>query len=94
MRVARLPAEKITTANLSSEPEVPEDYHLDLLGWAAYRALKNHDVDGGASDRAADFKAQFEAVLKEVEEEAKRKMFTTTRYAPGRNGFSWSGNHN
>lgn len=94
MRVARLPIANITLADLDSEPEIPEDYHLDMLGWAAYRALTNHDVDGGAEGKAEKFKAAFNAVLEEAEQEAKRKMFSSTRFAFGRSGFSWSRNSN
>jgi hypothetical protein len=94
LRVARLPAEMITLSNLCNEPEVSEDYHLDILNWAAFRALSNHDVDGDSKDRAATFKAAFEAVLEEAEQEAKRRMFSTTRFMPGRFGFSWARNSN
>ena len=90
LRVARLPSEAISFNNLSNEPEIPEDYHLDILGWAAYRALSNHDVDGQSKDRAENFKAAFEAVINEAEQEVKRRMFATTRFAFGRGGFSWT----
>ena len=30
---------------LDAEPEVPDEYHLDLLEWATWRALRNHDAD-------------------------------------------------
>lgn len=94
MRVARLPIANVTLADLASEPEIPEDYHLDMLGWAAYRALTNHDVDGGAEGKAEKFRAAFEKVLEEAEQEAKRKMFSSTRFAFGRSGFSWARNSN
>lgn len=94
MRVARLPSAPVTLANLGDEPEIPEDYHLDMLGWAAYRALSNHDVDGNAEAKAEKFKTAFNTVLDEAEQEAKRKMFSSTRFAFGRAGFSWARNSN
>lgn len=45
LQVARLPLNPLSTANLDAEPEIPSEYHLDLLEWAAWRALRNHDAD-------------------------------------------------
>lgn len=45
LQVARLPLNPLTVANLDAEPEIPVEYHLDLLEWAAWRALRNHDAD-------------------------------------------------
>ena len=94
LRVARLPAKEFSLDEPEEAPEIPEDYHLDMLGWAAYRALTNHDVDGAANDRANQYKTQFEAVLAEVEQESRRKLFATMRFAFGRNGYSWVRNTN
>lgn len=92
LRVARLPTDKLTLDKAEAELEIPEDYHIDMLGWAAYRALINQDLDGEAIDRAGKYKTQFEAVLAEVEQESRRKMFATTRFSFGRNGYSWARN--
>lgn len=51
IRAARLPAESITEY---TSPEIPDEYHLDLTEYVAWKCLKNNDVDGqstGASDR-------------------------------------------
>lgn len=51
LRTARLPTSAIT---LYTSPEIPSEYHLDLVEYAAWRLLQNNDVDGsnvGASDR-------------------------------------------
>jgi hypothetical protein len=45
LRICRLPLAVASADNLDSSPEIAEEYHLDLLEWAAYRALRNHDVD-------------------------------------------------
>lgn len=42
---ARRPLVPLSKNNLDAEPEIPGEYHLDLLEWAAWRALRNHDAD-------------------------------------------------
>lgn len=89
LRVVRMPTETISSANLTYVPEVPEVYHLDLLDWAAYRALRIVDHDAGNPQRAAEFKAAFEENVTRARNEAMRKMFTPAPFGFGRNGFSW-----
>jgi len=45
LTVTRKPLVPLTKSNLSAEPEIPEEYHLDLLGWAAFLALSNNDSE-------------------------------------------------
>lgn len=45
LHVTRRPLAPLTTADMDAVPEIPEDFHLDLVEWAAYRALRNHDAD-------------------------------------------------
>lgn len=77
LRVARLPKEHLTADNLSAELEVEEDYHLDLLEWAAYRALRNHDVDVENMGKANAHKKRFEEAVAEAIADS-----TRTRFAP------------
>jgi hypothetical protein len=91
MRVVRGPIADLTIDDLDASPEIPEDYHLDLLDWAAYRALRNDESDGALS-KAETFKRQFERVLEEVRQEALRKMHAPIGWAFGQNGFAWTGN--
>lgn len=51
LRVARLPSVAI---GLYAAPEIPEEYHLDLGEYVAWRCLQSNDADGealGAADR-------------------------------------------
>ncbi|MFZ9650041.1 MAG: hypothetical protein ACO29C_08115 [Fluviibacter sp.] len=88
-RVVRLPVDDLTTNNLNAVPEIPQDHHLEMLDWAAYLALRIVDIDGGAPARAAEFRASFEAHVKEARDAAMRKMFSPMQWGFGRNGFSW-----
>jgi len=90
LRVIRTPLRKLR--NLQDIPEIPEDHHLDMLDWAAYLALRIVDHDAGDPDRAAEFKASFQAHVDEAKKLAMRKMFTPAPWGFGRNGFSWEGN--
>lgn len=90
LRVARMPIREYSFATLQQESELPEDYQLDALNWAAYRALRNQDADAGSPLNAETFKQRFDATVKEAVDEAKRKMFAPATFRFGGNGFSWS----
>lgn len=80
MRVARMPKANLTVDDLNAELEVAEDYHLDILEWAAYRALRNHDVDVENIGKANSHKNRFEEVVKEAIEESRRSMFAPVEF--------------
>lgn len=75
MRVVRLPAKDFTLNDLKATPEIPEDYHLDLVDWAAFRALRNHDVDAENLQKANPHRASFNAAMAELSRETRRKYF-------------------
>ena len=66
LRVERLPLVQLSTTTLTTSPEIPVDYHLDLLEWAAFRALRNHDVDGENAQKANSHRAAFNTAVEEV----------------------------
>lgn len=89
LRVVRKPLKPLTLDDPEASPEVPEDYHLGLLDWAAYRALRNLDSDAGALEKADRYKAEFDAMVEQARTDALRKMFAPLQWGFGRNGFSW-----
>lgn len=89
MRVARAPLVALTVDALDAELEVPEDYHLDLLDWAAYRAYSNHDVDGGDGPKATDHRDRFEKMIEDVKTETRRKLFSPQGFAFGGGALSY-----
>lgn len=89
LRVARRPLALFTLDNMEQECELDEDYQLDMLEWAAYRAQKNSDVDG-ASTAADKHKDAFEDAIASVLKDMRRKMFAPMQWHFGRNGFRWS----
>lgn len=89
LRVTRLPLTDYSTNNLNRESEIPEDYQLDVLEWAAYRAQRTFDADAGAPTSANDHKAAFEEAIAKAKLDAKRKMFSNMPWRYGNNGFGW-----
>lgn len=93
MRVCRVPLEQLTLDDLDAKILIPEEYHFDMLDWAAYRALRNHDADTELRQKADSHKDAFEATVQRVKVEMLRKMFAPLGWGFGRNGFTWSGNN-
>jgi hypothetical protein len=82
--VATLPLRQIT---FDTEPEIPEQYHIDLPEFAAFRCLRNTEVDGsnlGSADT-------FEKSWRDRVAEAKREYYRlrTGPSATARN--NWTG---
>ena len=91
LQVARLPLNPLTRNDLNAEPEIPQEYHLDLLEWATWRALRNHDadIDGDPANiqivmaRASQHKKRFDDAVAECKR--KIKYLTTQHTAFGVN---------
>ena len=92
IRVVRKPLVDLTGENLEAIPEIPEDYHLDMLDHAAYLALRIVDHELGDPARAAEFKQSFEAHVEEARVETLRKHFVPMVWGFGRNGFTYTPN--
>jgi hypothetical protein len=90
LRTIRLPITAYTVDDLERESEMPEDFALDVLEWAAYRALRNFDTDAGDSDRAKKHKDAFDEAVMLAIKETKRKMFSNMTVRYGMNGFAWT----
>jgi hypothetical protein len=90
LRTIRLPITTYTVDSLDRDSELPEDFALDVLEWAAYRALRNFDADAGDTDRAKKHKDAFDEAILLAVKETKRKMFANTTFRYGMNGFAWT----
>lgn len=74
LRVARLPLGTLRPTHLKAVPEIPSQWHLDLLEWAAYRALRNHDADVENMAKANSHKKRFEDTVTELSRQSKRLL--------------------
>jgi hypothetical protein len=88
LRVARKPLVPLTLDDIEAEFEIPEEYQLDTLEWAAYLALRNSDVDGHA-DAASKHENRFNDAVQEVLKDMRRKLFAPMGWQFGQNGFAW-----
>src|SRR6476646_8395560 len=78
LRVIRLPMVSYEIRCLDKESEIPEDYQLDVLEWAAYRAQRGFDADAGAPTSADAHKKAFDDAVAKAIKEMKQKMFANT----------------
>ena len=93
LRVVRMPIYRLIDKLLTDSPEVPEDFHIPMLDWAAHLALRIVDLDAGVPQRAAEFRQSFEVMVQEARTNSMRKLFAPAIWGFGRNGFSWQGNN-
>lgn len=89
LRVVRLPIERLSATDTCAVPEVPEDYHIPMLDWAAYLALRIVDLDAGAPDRARDFQQNFLAMVEDARRTTLRKLAAPTTWGTGAAGYVW-----
>lgn len=80
LRVSRLPLNELKSSDMKAVPEIPSDHHLDLLEWAAWRALRNHDVDGENMNKASAHKTRFNEAVEELSQESKRRTASPLQF--------------
>ena len=98
LRVVRLPLRKLSLSDPNATPEIPEQYHLNMLDWAGYLALRQPDLDVAGGDgfkQANALAVSFEKHVQDAKTEIRRRMFTPPAFQFGSNGFTyerdWSG---
>lgn len=74
LRVARLPLKPLVAEDLSAIPEVPEQYHMSLVDWAAYRCLTNNDIELQDQIKANSRKNRFNETVEELKKDSKRLL--------------------
>jgi len=90
LRVIRQPLADITTKDTDKTGfEIPEEYQLDMLEWAAYRCLRNWDIDGEDRAKAEAHKKRFEDAVAECKRDVLRKTWNPPRWKFGGNGFTY-----
>lgn len=92
LRVIRLPLQHLSVDALDRRLEIPERYHMDILDWAGYLALRGPDLDVAGGDgfaRAMDLRKSFMNTVDECQRDMKRRMFAPMTWGFGRNGYRW-----
>lgn len=83
LRVGRLPLRPLVPEDLEAVPEIPEQWHMDLLEYASWRALRNHDNDLENLQKASAHKKAFEDVVLLLEREAKNLLMQNMQFRVG-----------
>jgi len=89
LRTIRVPMTVYSVDTLDNESEVPEDYQLDCLEWAAYRALRHFDADAGAPTPSQHHKDAYDEAVKKAVKQLKQSMFAQIGMRYGTNGLSY-----
>lgn len=84
------PAE--VTAGVTQQLEIPDDYALDMLEWAAFRAWRTYDAedDNGrewATKKANTHSERFEAAVRECRREIEDKLQQPLKWGFGQGAF-------
>jgi hypothetical protein len=87
LRVIRKVLTVLTVDDMEAQFETPEDYDLDVLEWAAWRALRNWDLDAQDRAKANDHKKRFEDAVVECRKEALQRFWQPVKWAFGGAGF-------
>jgi hypothetical protein len=90
IRVFRKPTCGYTTEDLDRESELPEDYHLDVLTWAAVRAFNNFDADKGSAAKISQMNELWSIAIKDAIKDSKRRMFSPVKMQYGTTGTVWA----
>lgn len=90
LRVVRIPDDCYDKDQLDRESETPDDYQLDVLEWAAFRALRHRDADAGDGANADQHQSAFLDAIKRAKIDLRRRMNTPMLLAFGLNGFRWT----
>lgn len=89
--VSRIPKLRFTDANLSNEPEVPSQWHEDLIDWILHRAFLKPDSETTDLERAIMYEKSFTAKVgprPSIQTEMNRKRWPPNqRMRPRQLGF-------
>lgn len=89
LRVARTPLAALSMEDMQAKIEIPSDWELDWIEWAAYRALRNWDLDAEDRQKAEQHKTRFEEAVRECKAEMIRKLWQPVKWGFGGGGFTY-----
>ena len=82
LRVCRLPLKELSFEEPDNETELPSYWMMDVLEWAAYRCLRNHDADGENMQKANSHRNRFNVAVEEAIDEYRSRTFSPAAFAP------------
>ena len=90
IRVFRKPTCGYTIDDLDRESELPEDYQLDVLTWAAVRAFNNFDADKGSAAKIKQMNDLWNLAIRDAIKDSKRRLFSPVKMHYGTDGSVWT----
>lgn len=88
LRVARMPLCDVDLAHPEKSFEIPDEFCLDMLEGAAWRAQRNSDIDGH-TEMADKHKGRFDEAAAEQRKVIRSKMHVPIAFQFGGSGTSW-----
>lgn len=82
LSVSRSPMQRLSVTNLGESLAIPEDYQLDILEWAAFKALRNHDTDGENAEKAELHRRSFFDAVNSARREVARNANAPVQFRP------------
>ncbi len=79
LKVARMPSCKLTVTDKNAEPEIPDEWHLELCTYAAGRCLTSVSSDKGNRALGRELLDSFEKTVKEARQERERQEMAPER---------------
>lgn len=88
LRVARMPLRTLKLSDTKCRFEIPDEFCLDMLEWAAYRAKRTSDIDGHHA-QADEHKLRFDKAVLEARKTNRNKLAAPIKFQFGSGGTAW-----
>ena len=84
LAVVRMPLVPMTEENMDKEPEVPEEFHLDLYKFAAGSCLTNTaDIDANLRSLGRSWIGEFEDLVRKAKRDKQRRQQSMPQFRFG-----------
>ena len=81
LKIARMPIEDLSLEDTDAEPEVPDEWHMDICHYAAGRALTLPNVDADQKPEGRRLLAEFDETVRLARQERERAEMSDNRWA-------------
>lgn len=83
LRVSRMPYSELAVTGADAEPEIPYEFHLDLVDYAAGEALSIPAADASMRAIGRDYRAKFQGRVKAARKDRQRKEMSPVSWIFG-----------
>ena len=86
MRVLRMGLRPLNPLILTQSPEIPQEYHFDIVTGAAFRALAVMDTDASAPMASANYERLFNDAILQARRDVRKRYKLGPRFVVGETG--------